>query len=128
MDISRKELKRGLPLSVVDEVSVIVISSTGIVKLTKNFPLEAFNAYEYAGIKFNNKSVSSAWTHLKNPLLYNTYYNNIEPYVIEYPFEYKFNDEILQNKIVKTVPNNRNKKQRSNNSNNNNNNRSKKRY
>ncbi len=38
-------------------------------------------------------------------------------------------DIFLQNKIVKTVPNNRNKKQRSNNSNNNNNNnRSKKRY
>lgn len=97
MDISREELKRGLPLSVVDEVSVIVISSTGIVKLTKNFPLETFNAYEYAGVKFTNNSISCAWTHLKNPLLYNTYYNNIEPYVIEYPFEYKFNDEILQN-------------------------------
>jgi hypothetical protein len=28
---------------------------------------------------------------------YNNYYGTIEPYIIEYPFSYKFQDEILQN-------------------------------
>jgi hypothetical protein len=32
---------------------------------------------------------------------YNNYYGVIEPYIIEYPFSYKFQDEILQNvKII----------------------------
>jgi hypothetical protein len=30
-------------------------------------------------------------------LIYNTFYGNIEPYIIEYPFAYEYYDEILQN-------------------------------
>ena len=35
-------------------------------------------------------------TYIRN---YNTFYGNIEPYIIEYPFAYKFQDEILQNVV-----------------------------
>jgi hypothetical protein len=37
------------------------------------------------------------WRHLTDTKLTNNYYGNIEPYVIEYPFYYQFQDEILQN-------------------------------
>ena len=32
-----------------------------------------------------------------NHTIYNTFYGNIEPYIIEYPFAYQYQDEILQN-------------------------------
>jgi hypothetical protein len=37
------------------------------------------------------------WRHLTNISLYNTFYGNIAPYIIEYPFAYNYQDEILQN-------------------------------
>jgi hypothetical protein len=37
------------------------------------------------------------WRHLTNIRIYNKYYDNIEPYIIEYPFAYQYHDEILQN-------------------------------
>lgn len=40
---------------------------------------------------------NSFWRHQTNPTIYNTYYGNIHPYILEYPFAYQFNDEILQN-------------------------------
>jgi hypothetical protein len=36
------------------------------------------------------------WKHLTNVEDYNRFYGTIEPYIIEYPFSYKFQDEILQ--------------------------------
>jgi hypothetical protein len=40
---------------------------------------------------------SCLWRHLTNVEDYNRFYGTIEPYIIEYPFSYKFQDEILQN-------------------------------
>ena len=96
-DISREILKDGISYPVVDNATVIIICSTGSVKKCKNFSISSFDIYEYAGCEFSPEGESCVWTHLKNPLIYNTYYGNIEPYVIEHPFAYKFNDEILQN-------------------------------
>ena len=36
------------------------------------------------------------WRHLTNPVIYNYFYGVIEPYIIEYPFAYQYNDQILQ--------------------------------
>ena len=44
-----------------------------------------------------NSSAGSIWRHLTNIQLYNSYYGTICPYVIEYPFAYQFQDQILQN-------------------------------
>jgi len=111
VDVSRETLKEGIAYTVIDNVNVITICSSGRVKVCKNFSIGDFNIYEYADVKFNNKGTSCAWIHLKDPTIYNTYYGVIEPYVIEYPFSYKFNDEILQNvkdytKVYKYIPTN----------------------
>jgi hypothetical protein len=108
-DVSREELKNGIAYSVIDEATVIVICSTGTVELCKNFSIGDFNILEYLDTDFNNKGRSCVWTHLKNPTIYNTYYDYIEPYIIEYPFSYAIQDEILRNvkdhtKVWKYVP------------------------
>jgi hypothetical protein len=42
-------------------------------------------------------NTGTLWRHLTDTTLNNNFYGNIEPYVIEYPFYYQFQDEILQN-------------------------------
>lgn len=96
-NVSRETLKDGVSYSVEDEVSVIIICSTGRVKICKNFSIEELNVIEYMKKKFSTKNISCSWTHLKDPTIYNTYYNVTEPYIIEYPFAYEFQDEILRN-------------------------------
>lgn len=96
MDVSRTALKNGIVYEVDDNVGSIFISSTGAVKLTKNFPIGVFGTSEYAKVKFVFSGKSGMWSHLTSPLIYNNFYNNTEPYIIEYPFSYKFHDEILQ--------------------------------
>ena len=97
INVSRETLKSGISYTVVDEATVIVICSTGRVELCKNFSISEFNIYTYADTNFTDNGTSCAWTHLKNPLIYNTYYGYIEPYIIEYPFAYQYQDEILRN-------------------------------
>lgn len=43
-----------------------------------------------------NNSLSSLWNHNKTYTQYNNYYNTRYPYILEYPFVYKKEDEILQ--------------------------------
>ena len=97
VDVSREDLKHGVSYQVDDNATVIVICSTGVVKTCKNFPIESFNVYDYADASFSEEGNSCVWVHLKNPTIYNTYYGNTEPYVIEYPFAYQYQDEILRN-------------------------------
>ena len=44
-----------------------------------------------------NPSSGSIWRHLTNIQLYNSFYGETVPYMIEYPFAYQYQDEILQN-------------------------------
>jgi hypothetical protein len=49
-----------------------------------------------AATTYKQISTACIWRHLKNPVVYNYFYGNIEPYIIEYPFAYQYQDEILQ--------------------------------
>jgi hypothetical protein len=62
-----------------------------------NIPVTTITKPELAAIKFQEVNTASIWRHLTNPVIYNTYYGCIRPYIIEYPFAYQYNDEILQN-------------------------------
>lgn len=109
-NVSREELKLGITYNVNDEVSVITICSEGRNKICKNFSISSFDINTYKDTSFNNKGQSCAWVHLKNPTIYNSYYGRIEPYVLEYPFAYNYQDEILRNvkdhtKVYKYVSN-----------------------
>jgi hypothetical protein len=96
-NVSKDNLIAGFPASVDDAVTVIVIQSTGKCKARINIPVKQLYLDEVANIKFTNTNTASLWRHLTNTLIYNIYYGDIQPYVIEYPFSYQFQDEILQN-------------------------------
>jgi hypothetical protein len=46
---------------------------------------------------YSGKVDVGMWRHLTSTLVNNKYYGTVAPYVIEYPFAYGYNDEILQN-------------------------------
>ena len=95
--VSKKSLIQGMSYSVDDRVNFLIIESTGKCKIKKTFPLEVFSIYQYQDATYTQSSTACLWRHLTNIQLYNTYYGNIEPYIIEYPFAYQYQDEILQN-------------------------------
>jgi hypothetical protein len=98
-NVSTKDIIDGVSYSVNDSVKVIVVemfSGDCIIK-TINLSIGTITKEELAAIKFQDVNTASIWTHLLNPTSYNKYYGCIHPYIIEYPFAYKFQDEILQN-------------------------------
>ena len=94
-NVTKNRLIDGIGYTVNDDVSVIVLESTGDIKLTKMIsvgtvsPLDLTNNYQ-------ELSTAQLWRHLTNTVKYNNFYNKIEPYIIEYPFTYQYQDEILQ--------------------------------
>jgi hypothetical protein len=100
-DVSKRRLIQGMTFNVDTNVSVIILESTGgcigKCKNKINISIGTMNAAQLATTTFQNKNTPSLWRHLTNPRIYNTFYGNIEPYIIEYPFSYEYYDEILQN-------------------------------
>ena len=95
--ISKNELVKGRGYDVSDGAQVIIISSIGKYKSSRNFAIGQLNPSQIASATYTSSKNACVWKHLKNPVIYNFFYNNIEPYIIEYPFAYQYNDEILQN-------------------------------
>lgn len=95
--IPRSQVISGITYSVSDDVTVIIIESIGKCKTRLQMPIEELCITDIAAIEFVPTNTPSLWKHLANTLIYNTFYGNIEPYVIEYPFAYEYYDEILQN-------------------------------
>ena len=98
-DVSKATLISGLALSIDDDVKVIIVTSIGINCCSKswNIPVTTITIEELAAIKYEEKNTASLWRHLTNPIIYNTFYGCIQPYIIEYPFAYQYYDQILQN-------------------------------
>ena len=97
IDVSKKTLIRGINYTVNNNVKMLILTSTGKCNITKVFSLETFNQTQYTQIPYTQSKTACLWRHLTNIELYNYFYGNIEPYIIEYPFAYQFQDEILQN-------------------------------
>lgn len=95
--ISKDELIEGKGYEVSNGAQVIIISSIGKCKSSRNFAIGQIDPSQIASVTYTPSKNACIWKHLKNPVIYNFFYNNIEPYIIEYPFAYQYNDEILQN-------------------------------
>jgi hypothetical protein len=95
--VSRQELIEGITTDVDKGETSIVIRSTGDCVLEKTVQLKNISVDEYQKLAYSQDTTGCLWTHLRNTQIYNYFYGNIEPYIIEYPFSYKYNDEILQN-------------------------------
>jgi hypothetical protein len=96
-NIPRSQVISGITYSVSDDVTVIIIESIGKCKTRLQMPIEELCITDIAAIEFIPTNTPSLWRHLTNTMIYNTFYGNIEPYIIEYPFAYEYYDEILQN-------------------------------
>lgn len=96
-NVSRKALIKGVNYVVDDSVYAVILKSTGKCNTSFTVKLKDFNITEYANIKYTQSVTGCVWRHLTNTEIYNIFYGTIEPYVIEYPFAYKYQDEILQN-------------------------------
>lgn len=108
--VSRASLISGVSYSVADAASVIIIESTGTCKLKKTFSIGTTNPIAIAATTYTQTKTACLWRHLVNPTIYNTFYGNTQPYIVEYPFAYKYQDEILQSvqdytKVYKYLPN-----------------------
>ena len=97
VDVPRATLVTGISYIVSDTVTAIKLMSTGKCKLEKTVTLEDITIAEYDDVVLIQSGTGCIWRHLTNIQLYNSYYGNIEPYIIEYPFAYQYQDEILQN-------------------------------
>jgi hypothetical protein len=95
--VTKQDLIDGVTYLVDDDVSVIIIKSIGKCEREVRFPITTVSPSQIANSKFVQTKTACLWRHLTNPEIYNTFYGTTEPYVIEYPFAYKFMDEILQN-------------------------------
>jgi hypothetical protein len=96
-NVSRNDLISGIAYSIDSASNLINIISLGKCKNKRTFAIGTTTPSEIASAKYTPSTTACLWTHLLNPVIYNYYYNNIEPYIIEYPFSYQFQDEILQN-------------------------------
>jgi hypothetical protein len=96
-NVSRKALIQGVNYVVDNTINAVILKSTGKCKTSFTVKLENFNIADYANINYTQSVTGCLWRHLTNIEIYNIFYGNIEPYIIEYPFAYQFQDEILQN-------------------------------
>jgi len=102
LNVSKETLITGISYIVNDDVFMITLSSLGKCKVVKTVGLAPIYKQEYADTVAVKTTTSCVWRHLTNIQLYNSFYGNVEPYIIEFPFAYSFQDEILQNVISYT--------------------------
>jgi len=95
--VTKEELVEGISLEIDIIATSVKIKSTGSCEFEIIFPLEDITNQEWINTQYVENGTGCLWSHLTNQSLYNYYYDHIEPYIIEYPFSYKYQDEILQN-------------------------------
>lgn len=96
-NISKESLISGVSYSVNDNVTLITLESIGDCTFTKTIHLSTVSAVDIASLDYSESKTGCLWRHLTNIEKYHHFYGSPEPYVIEYPFAYQYNDEILQN-------------------------------
>lgn len=95
-DVSKNMLISGVSYSVGDEVSFITLESVSNCNVSKTNPIIVTYPSYWSSVKFSQTTTSCMWRHLTNNELYNSFYGNIEPYILEYPYPFQMQDEILQ--------------------------------
>lgn len=96
-NIPFSELRIGKAFVIDDAINVIVLESIGECNYKVTKLLRPITQDEYKNAEYTVVYQACLWKHLLDVVHYNTYYGNIKPYIIEYPFSYQYQDEILQN-------------------------------
>jgi len=98
-NVSKKTLTNGISYIVSDDATVITIKSIGRCTAERSIYVKDITLSDYINIELIQNVTACTWKHLLNISNYNTFYGRIEPYIIEYPFAYKYQDELLQNVV-----------------------------
>lgn len=96
-NVSKRRLINGIIVNVDDSTTKLYVESIGGCSFKKLFNVTDISRQSFYNLRYTQTSTGCLWRHLKNPQIYNTYYGETQPYIIEYPFAYKYYDEILQN-------------------------------
>jgi hypothetical protein len=96
-NVSKQSLISGVTYIVSDSVTSIKINSIGDCVFSKTNTIAPIADNYYNALIAERLITGCVWTHLNNIQLYNSFYGETRAYVIEYPFAYQYQDEILQN-------------------------------
>mgnify|MGYP003651057936 CR=1 FL=1 len=96
-NVSKKALIAGVSYTVDSGLIAVILTSIGKCNVSIRVKLETIELSEYQNVTYKQSITGCLWRHLTNIEIYNYFYGHIEPYIIEYPFAYQFQDEILQN-------------------------------
>jgi hypothetical protein len=95
--VPKANLIAGIWYEVNDAATEIILESIGKCRFFLHKSIIGLTAAQIDALTFNVVNTGTLWQHLTDTKLTNNYYGNIEPYIIEYPFFYQYQDEILQN-------------------------------
>jgi len=99
-NVYKEDLCEGIWYYVPYNATEIILESTGKCRFFLHKDIIELSATAIANLENTEcliVNTGTLWSHLTDTKLNNTYYGNIEPYIIEYPFYYEYHDEILQN-------------------------------
>jgi len=96
-DVSKEQLIEGISFEIDEDETAIKIKSKGSCDFEVIFELKNITNEQWVNTNYEEDGTGCLWSHLTNQSIYNYFYGNIEPYIIEYPFSYRYQDEILQN-------------------------------
>ena len=96
-DVAMQTLITGASYMFVDAAISATLKSKDSCDLSVTTNIEYLSQQDINNIILVESNTGSLWRHLTDTVNYNKYYGVIKPYVIEYPFYYQNQDEILQN-------------------------------
>ena len=96
-NVSIYDLVKGINYEIYDNITRVTLTSIGACKMSKTVNLSTATQLDLVNAKFEEVKTACVWRHLTNVAINNSFYGTTVPYVIEYPFAYEYNDEILQN-------------------------------
>lgn len=98
-DVTKQTLVTGVEYSVDDAVTSITVKSKDGCDVSITTPISYLSLSQVEAITLVYVNSGTLWSHLTDVQTYNKFYGKISPYVIEYPFAYQYQDEILQNVV-----------------------------
>lgn len=94
--VTLEQVTIGISFIVDTNVNLVTIKSEGKCQFQKTFPVGTITEYDYQNTLLEVVYTGCIWRHVDNHSLYNSFYGRTEPYIIEYPFAYQYQDEIVQ--------------------------------
>jgi len=96
-NVAMQTLITGASYTFVDAAVSATLKSKDTCNLSVTTTIAYMSQQDINNIRLIESNTGSLWRHLTDTVNYNKYYGVIKPYIIEYPFYYQNQDQILQN-------------------------------